>query len=118
MEAAFFAPRARSPRRPDGAHGRESCATRPQHRRGRIARRTGYSEAFGTPWLPFDTAAAGGDAYLASIVAKFSPAHTRSKDIMLASQAYALSARLTTLNAEDFELVADPVEIVVPEPRS
>lgn len=93
-------------------------ATDPQHRRSRIARRTWYSEVFDTPWLPLDTAAADGYAYLASIVAKSRPAHARSKDIMLAGQAYALSARLATLNPKDFALVAEHVEIVVPRLRN
>ncbi|SJN20114.1 hypothetical protein FM104_02540 [Microbacterium esteraromaticum] len=68
-----------------------------------------------TDWLAFDEAAASGYGHLAAIVATKRPAHARSKDTMIAGHAYALGARLATLNPKDFELIADEVEIVVPE---
>lgn len=90
-------------------------AQNPAERRERVARRSWYSAAFDSHWRPFDTAAADGYAYLAAIVARSRPAHARSKDTMIAGHAYALGASLVTLNPKDFELVADHVEIIVPE---
>lgn len=86
-------------------------------RRERIARRTWLRDTLGSDWLPFDEAAADGYAALAANVAKTRPGHARSKDIMLAGHARSLGAGLVTLNPKDFELVADEVEIVVPELR-
>lgn len=68
-------------------------------------------------WAPFDSAAAQSYGRLAAIVARTRPAHARGKDIMLAGHAHSLGAALVTLNPKDFELVADEVEIVVPERR-
>lgn len=70
-----------------------------------------------TPWLPFDDAAAAGYGRLAAIVANTRPSHARSKDIMLAGHAYSLGAAIMTRNPKNFELLADEVEIIVPELR-
>jgi len=86
-------------------------------RRERVARRAWLRDALGSDWLPFDTAAADGYGRLAAIVARTRPSHARSKDIMLAGHAHSLGASLVTLNPKDFDLVADEVDIVVPELR-
>lgn len=86
-------------------------------RRERIARRAWLRDTLGSDWLPFDTAAADSYAVLATIVAKTRAGHARSKDIMLAGHAHSLGASLVTLNPKDFELVADDVEIILPELR-
>lgn len=70
-----------------------------------------------SPWLAYDRAAARDYGRLAAIVTKTRPTHARSKDIMLAGHAASLGAALVTLNPKDFELVADEVEVVVPELR-
>jgi tRNA(fMet)-specific endonuclease VapC len=86
-------------------------------RRERIARLAWLQDTLETEWLPFDAAAAEKCALLAARVAPQRPRHARSKDIMLAGHALAIGARLATLNPKDFELIADEVEIVVPELR-
>jgi predicted nucleic acid-binding protein len=68
----------------------------------------------GIEWLPFDQHAAAGYAEIARYVHIKRPQHSRSKDIMLAGQAYALGASLATLNPKDFELISDLVEIIIP----
>lgn len=98
------------------AFGVERAATA-EIRRQRIARRAWLRDTLGSDWLPFDAAAADGYAVLAAIVAKTRPGRARSKDIMLAGHAHSLGASLVTLNPKDFELVADEVEIIVPELR-
>lgn len=86
-------------------------------RRERIARLAWLRDTLGTEWLPFDSAAAEKYALLAARVAPQRPRHARNKDIMLAGHALAIGAGLATLNPKDFDLVADEVEIVVPELR-
>ncbi|WP_337000913.1 MULTISPECIES: type II toxin-antitoxin system VapC family toxin [unclassified Microbacterium] len=92
-------------------------ATDPGLRRRRRTELMRISALLEADWLPFDQAAADGYARLASRVMRSRPAHGRSKDIMLAGHAYALGATLLTFNTKDFELIADEVEIVVPELR-
>ncbi|MDF2559501.1 MAG: hypothetical protein K0R99_947 [Microbacterium sp.] len=92
-------------------------ATDPALRRRRRNELMRLSALLEADWLPFDQAAADGYARLASRVILNRPAHARSKDIMLAGHAYALGAALLTFNPKDFELVADEVEIIVPELR-
>ncbi|MCE7481619.1 type II toxin-antitoxin system VapC family toxin [Microbacterium profundi] len=93
-------------------------APSPQERRSRTTRfaRIEYSVAAG--WAPFDSAAAASYGHLAALVAKTRPSHARSKDIMLAAHAHSLGAVFVTLNPKDFELVADEVEVIVPELRT
>lgn len=74
-------------------------------------------EMFPSGWLPFDASAADSYGRLAARVAQRRPAHARGKDIMLAGHAHALGATFLTFNPKDFELVADEVEIMVPELR-
>lgn len=74
-------------------------------------------DSAGIQWLPFDQSAAAGYAVVASHVWKARRAHSRSKDIMLAGQAYSLGASLATLNPKDFELASDLIEIIVPQNR-
>lgn len=68
----------------------------------------------GIQWLPFDQSAAVGYGVVAGHVWAVRRAHSRSKDIMLAGQAYSLGASLATLNPKDFEMVSDLIEIIVP----
>lgn len=89
----------------------------PKSRRRRTAELAHVESLLETSWLPFDRAAAEGYGRMASIVARTHPAHARGKDTMLAGHAYALGAALLTLNPKDFELVADEVEIIVPQLR-
>ncbi|HWV50393.1 MAG TPA: hypothetical protein VN035_13140 [Microbacterium sp.] len=99
-------------------HARPSCDTR-------IAITQAVSDAeegivtigvdIGSAWLAFDQDAAVHYGKLASIVARTRSAHARTKDIMLAGHALSLGAKLVTLNPKDFSLVADEVEIVVPQ---
>lgn len=96
--------------------GIEQAATA-EERRQRTARLAWLRDTLETEWLPFDRAAADGYARLAALVAPRRPGHARSKDIMLAGHALSIGAKLVTFNAGDFELVADEVEIVVPELR-
>ena len=93
------------------AASRELQRLRIQHM-ARIQRFTGST------WLAFDSAAAKGYGRLAAIVARTRPAHARRNDIMLAGHALSLGAKLVTLNEKDFALVADEVELVVPQRRS
>ena len=72
-------------------------------------------DRMGIEWIPFDRQAAVGYAELAARVKERRPRHARSKDIMLAGQAYALGAALATTNPKDFELVADRIEIITPD---
>lgn len=74
-------------------------------------------DQFGNDWLPFDRNAAAGYAELAARVHARRASHSRSKDVMLAGQALSLGAAFATLNPKDFELVADLVQIVVPDRR-
>ncbi|WP_435748456.1 PIN domain-containing protein [Microbacterium sp. PMB16] len=96
--------------------GIEAAATT-AFRRERTTRLAWLRDTLDTEWLAFDTFAAESYATLAARVAPHRPQHARSKDIMLAGHALAIGARLATLNPKDFELVADQVEIVVPELR-
>ncbi|KDA05121.1 twitching motility protein PilT [Microbacterium sp. CH12i] len=89
-----------------------------RERRRRITQLARIDALLATPWLPYDHAAAASYGRLAAIVAKTRPAHARSKDIMLAGHAHSLGASLVTLNSKDFELVADEVEILIPELRA
>lgn len=89
-------------------------ATDAAQRRDRQAYRSWLEDILLTEWKPFDVRAADGYARLAARVVKARPAHARRTDIMIAGHAYALGAKLVTLNPKDFELVADAVEIVVP----
>ncbi|UJP09568.1 PIN domain-containing protein [Microbacterium sp. KUDC0406] len=91
----------------------ESAAD-PRTRRLRLEHITRAEALFSPDWLPFDRRAAEGAGRLSAIVSPRRPAHARSRDLLLAGHAYALGARLVTLNPKDFELVADEVEIVVP----
>lgn len=86
-------------------------------RRRRLADLAWVNAMFPTPWLSFDQNAAESYARLAARVATRRSSHARSTDIMLAGHANALGAKLVTFNTKDFELVADEVEIVVPELR-
>lgn len=74
-------------------------------------------DSAGIQWLPFDQSAAAGYGVVASHVWAARRAHSRSKDVMLAGQAYSLGASLATLNPKDFELVSDLIEIIVPRSR-
>lgn len=86
-------------------------------RRQRTAQFHRITRVLDAPWLPFDEAAAESYGRLAAVVARTRPAHARGKDVMIAGHAQALGASLITLNPKDFELVADEVDIVVPERR-
>lgn len=97
-------------------YGIERAAT-VELRRGRMMRFGRLTRLLQTPWLPFDDAAAVSYGRLAAIVARTRPSHARGKDVLLAGHAHALGARLMTLTPRDFELVADEVEVVVPELR-
>jgi len=66
-------------------------------------------------WVPFDEYAAEAYGLLAAEVSRHRPGHARSKDIMIASQAYSLGIPLMTRNVKDFELVSHLVEIVEAE---
>lgn len=90
----------------------------PRERRRRITQLARIELLFKSPWLPYDRAAARSNGQLAAIVGKSRPAHARSKDIMLAAHAHSLGAAFVTLNPKDFELLADEVEIIVPELRT
>ena len=90
-------------------------ATDPEVRRARTEDIARAETLFSDSWLPFDRSAAEGYGFIAATVARVRPAHARSKDTMLAGHAYALGAGLMTLNPKDFELVAEHVEIIVPE---
>lgn len=96
--------------------GVEQAATA-EVRRQRTARLAWLRDTLATEWLPFDRAAADGYARLAALVAPRRPRHARSKDIMLAGHALSIGAKLVTFHPKDFELVADEVEIIVPELR-
>ncbi|MGO2746482.1 type II toxin-antitoxin system VapC family toxin [Microbacterium sp.] len=87
-------------------------------RRQRMMRFGRLTRLLEAPWLPFDEAAARSYGRLAAIVARTRPSHARGKDVLLAGHAHALGARLATLNPKDFELVADEVEIIVPQLRT
>lgn len=89
----------------------------PRMRRQRSAELARVNALFPSPWLPFNQAAAESYARLAARVSTQRASHARSTDIMLAGHANSLGAKLMTLNAKDFELVSDEVEIVVPELR-
>lgn len=89
--------------------------TREQRRR--ITQLARIETIVDSPWLPFDSSAAENYGRLAARVARTRPSHARSKDIMLAGHARSLGAGIVTLNPKDFELIADEVEIVVPELR-
>ena len=90
-------------------------ATEPSVRRARLQDIARAEELVSRSWLPFDERAADGYAFLAARVLRTRPAHARSKDVMIAGHAYALGARIATLNPKDFALVTEHVEIVVPE---
>ena len=90
----------------------------PRERRRRITQLARIESLLKTTWLPYDRAAARSYGRLAAIVAKTRPSHARSKDTMLAAHAHSLGASIVTLNPKDFELVADEVEIIVPELRA
>lgn len=66
-------------------------------------------------WVPFDEYAAEAYGLLAAEVSRNRPRHARSKDVMIASQAYSLGIPLMTRNAKDFELVDHLVEILEAE---
>lgn len=89
----------------------------PRIRRERQHELAAVTELLQSDWLPFDQVAADSYARLVARVATQRPAHARSTDIMLAGQAAALGAKVLTFNTKDFELVADEVEIVLPELR-
>ncbi|AYG03254.1 PIN domain-containing protein [Gryllotalpicola protaetiae] len=91
-----------------------AAATDRDTRAGRQENLT-WIESLAPNWLSFDRRAADGYAAVAAAVRPTRPAHARSKDIMLAGQAYALGASLATLNPKDFELVSHLVKIVAPE---
>lgn len=63
-------------------------------------------------WIPFDEYSAAAYGVLAAEVSRRRPGHARSKDIMIASQAYSLGIPLMTRNVKDFDLVAHLVEIL------
>ena len=73
-----------------------------------------WIESLGVRWLPFDRRAGDGYSVVGAEVQKTRPAHARSKDILLAGQAYSLGASIATLNPKDFELVSDLVKIIGP----
>lgn len=77
----------------------------------RIAR---YSESL--EWIPFEEPDAESYGMLAARVAQRRPSHARSKDVMIAAQAFTLGLPLMTLNTRDFELIDDLIEILAPEP--
>ncbi|MCL2787764.1 MAG: hypothetical protein FWD59_04615 [Micrococcales bacterium] len=80
------------------------------HRQARLT----HWDSIGLEWLPFDRAAAEGYAIVAAEVWKARRGHARSRDTMLAGQAYALGASIATLNPRDFQLVNHLVPIIVP----
>ena len=63
-------------------------------------------------WLQFDEYAAQSYGILAETVWRSRPAHSRSKDIMIAAQAHALGVPLMTRNPKDFTLVSDLVHVI------
>jgi predicted nucleic acid-binding protein len=81
----------------------------PASRSGRVRTLAYYASLF--DWLPFDEASAEAYGVLAAHVTQTRPAHARSKDILMASQAFALGVPLLTRNPKDFELVNHLVEI-------
>ncbi|KJQ52589.1 type II toxin-antitoxin system VapC family toxin [Microbacterium sp. SA39] len=89
----------------------------PRMRRRRSMELARLNAIFPTPWLSFDQPAADSYARLAARVSTQRASHARSTDIMLAGHANSLGAKLMTFNVKDFDLVADEVEIVVPELR-
>lgn len=86
-------------------------------RRRRTHELTHVEELLRVPWLPFDHAAAESYGRMAALIAPTRPAHAISKDVMLAGHAHALGAAFMTFNAKDFELLAEEIEIIVPELR-
>ncbi|WP_156761504.1 PIN domain-containing protein [Microbacterium karelineae] len=94
-----------------------AVATDPTVRRERRRYLAELDDALGVDWLPFDRTAGDGYATLAARIASRRPSHARSKDILIAGHAYALGARLATLNPRDFELVSDEVGVEVPARR-
>ncbi|MHB1235654.1 MAG: PIN domain-containing protein [Microbacteriaceae bacterium] len=87
------------------------AATNPKEKTHRLHRLYQLRE-LGYEWLPFDEHAAYSYGTLAAEVTKQRPAHSRSKDIMLAAHAHSLGAALATRNAKDFTLIAHLVEII------
>lgn len=63
-------------------------------------------------WVPFDEYAAEAYGVLAATVSRTRPGHARSKDIMIAAQAYSLGVPLMTRNVKDFELISHMVQII------
>lgn len=92
-------------------------APTPEQRRRRTAHFGRIRRILDVAWLPFDDEAAAAYGRLAAIVARSRPAHARSTDIMLAGHAHALGAAIVTFNPKHFRLLADEVEIIVPERR-
>jgi len=62
-------------------------------------------------WIPFDESAADAYGVLAAEVNRTRPAHARSKDILMVSQAFALGVPFLTRNPRDFALISHLVEI-------
>jgi predicted nucleic acid-binding protein len=62
--------------------------------------------------LPFDEYAAEAYGEFAAEVSRRRPGHARSKDILIASQAYSLGIPLVTRNVRDFELVSHLVDVM------
>jgi predicted nucleic acid-binding protein len=71
-------------------------------------------DSVGMEWLPFDRQAGDGYAVVATAIHRVRPAHSRSKDIMLAGQAYSLGASLATLNVKDFVGLSGLIEVITP----
>jgi predicted nucleic acid-binding protein len=63
-------------------------------------------------WMPFDEYAAQSYGILAATVWQSRPAHSRSKDIMIAAQAHALGVPLMTRNPKDFILLGHLVHVI------
>jgi predicted nucleic acid-binding protein len=82
--------------------------------RARRRERISAIEDTGLEWLPFDRAAGDGYATIAEVVWRARRSHARSTDIMIAGHAYALGASLATLNAADFGLIRDLVQVIEP----
>ncbi|MCU1480551.1 MAG: hypothetical protein JWQ19_1337 [Subtercola sp.] len=57
-------------------------------------------------WVPFDEYAAEAYGVFAATVSRTRPGHARSKDIMIAAQAYSLGVPLMTRNVKNFELIS------------
>ena len=68
-------------------------------------------------WLPFDRAASDGYGTVGG-ASGLSGARSRSKDALIAGQAYALGAAVMTANLADFAPFEQYITVVAPTPRA